>query len=91
MLFRSDIVLEDKDIVTLGDTIQDREDGQAMERMMILRDAIDGLKVRDWKVLQMELAGYSQEEIARAEGISQSGVSRVLKQVRNRIAATCAG
>ena len=86
-----DIVLEDKDIVTLADTIPDREDGQAMERMMILRDAIDGLKMRDWKVLQMELAGYGQEEIARAEGISQSGVSRVLKQIRSRIAIACAG
>lgn len=81
-----DIVLNDKDIVTLGDTIQDREDGQAMEALLILRETMNRIKGKDRLVLEMEMAGYGQEEIGRRVGVSQSGVSRILTRSRKLIA-----
>ena len=81
-----DIVLEDKDVVTLGDTIPDREDGRAMEAMLILRDMLGRIKGRDRVVLEMKIAGYGQDEIAQHVGISQAGVSRNLKRSRKLIA-----
>ena len=81
-----DIVLEDKDVVTLGETVPDREDGRAMEAMLILLDTINRIKGRDRMVLEMEIAGYGQDEIARRVGISQPGVSRNLKRSRKLIA-----
>lgn len=85
-----DIVLYDKDIVTLGDTIQAKEDGEAMERMLILRETMDRIKGRQREVLNLELAGFGQDEIGRIVGISQSGVSRSLTRSRKLIADACA-
>ena len=85
-----DIVLHDKDIVTLGDTIPAREDGQAMEALLILRETMSRIKGRQREVLELELAGFGQDEIGRMVGISQPGVSRSLTRSRKLIADTYA-
>lgn len=84
-----DIVLHRKDIVTLGDTIQGGEDGEAMERMLILRDTIDRLNERERVAIEMRLAGCKQDEIGRKIGLEQSGVSKTLTRAKKRIAIEC--
>ena len=81
-----DVVLEDKDVVTLADTIQDKEDGRAMEALLILRDMLSRIKGKERIALDMAIDGYGQEEIARRVGVSQPGVSRILKRSRKLIA-----
>ena len=81
-----DVVLHDKGIVTLGDTIKAREDGQSMEALLILRETISRIKGKERLALEMEIAGYGQEEIGRRVGVSQQSVSRILKRSRKLIA-----
>ena len=81
-----DIVLHGKDDVTLADTIQDKEDGRAIEALLILRDMLSRIKGKERIALDMAIDGYGQEEIARRVGVSQPGVSRILKRSRKLIA-----
>ena len=81
-----DVVLNGKHVVTLGDTIPAKEDGRAMEALLILRETISRIKGRQREVLELELAGFGQDEIGRMVGISQPGVSRSLTRSRKLIA-----
>ena len=81
-----DIVLDGKDAVTLADQIRAKEDGEAMERMMLLRETMDRIKGRQRDVLDLYLSGFGQDEIGRMVGISQPGVSRSLTHSRKLIA-----
>lgn len=81
-----DIVLVGSHVVTLADQIPDKEDGEAMARMLILSETLDRIKGRQREVLSLDLAGYGQDEIGRMIGISQPGVSRSLTRSRKLIA-----
>lgn len=81
-----DIVLDGKEAVTLADQINDKEDGEAMEALLILRDTLSRIKGKERIALDMAIDGYGQEEIGRRLGVSQPGVSRILKRSRKLIA-----
>jgi len=76
---------EAEENVTLGDTIAGREDGEAMARMLILREAIQKLERRTGRVILLHASGYNQKEIERRERTSQATVCRRLRAGREAI------
>lgn len=76
--------------ITLADQIPATEDGQAMERMLILREALERVKGRDRAVLHLTMQGFGQVEIGRRMRMSQPSVNRILRRARERIADECA-
>lgn len=57
-----------------------------MEALLILRETMSRIKGRQREVLELEIAGFGQNEIGRMVGISQQGVSRSLTRSRKLIA-----
>lgn len=62
----------------------------SLEDMIVTRESVrevmDGMSIRDLKVMRLYAAGVSQQKIAEHMGISQSHVCRLLKKFRRRIA-----
>lgn len=85
-----DEVMGEAEEITLADQIPGREDGQAMDRMLILREAMDRIKGRDREVLRLTMQGFGQVEIGRRMRMSQPNVGRILRRSRNLIASACA-
>lgn len=72
--------------ITLADQIPATEDGQAMDRMLILRETMERVKGRDRDVLRLTMQGFGQVEIGRRMRMSQPSVGRILRRARKRIA-----
>lgn len=84
-----DEVIGEMEGITLADRIPGREDGQAMERMLVLKETLRRVKDRDWDMLRMAMDGFRQEEIAHRLRTAQSTVCKSLRRSRGMIAAEC--
>ena len=74
------------DEITMLDQKADVEDGQTMERMLILKETMNRIRGRDRKALDLHIAGYGQAEIGRRMNMTQSSASRSLRRARKLIA-----
>ena len=81
-----DVLGADMDGITMADRTRALEDGQSMERLLILRETMRRLKGRDREVLDLAIQGFGQVEIGRRVRASQPSVGRILRRARKLIA-----
>ena len=78
------------DGITLAHQIPASETGQTVERLLILRDALERLSAEQRRTIQLHIAGYVQTEIAQRLRMSQPSVCRNIRLARARIQRHCA-
>lgn len=76
----------DMEGITMADQTPSAEDGESMERMLILRETMGRIKGRDREVLDLTVQGFGQVEIGRRMRTSQPNVGRILRRARKLIA-----
>lgn len=78
------------DGITLAHQIPASETGQTVERLLILRDALERLQAEQRNTIRLHIAGYVQTEIAQRLRMSQPSVCRNIRLARAIIQRSCA-
>lgn len=81
---------DDHGEILLGDTLPSPT-GEPSEVPILIAEAKKRLTKREWDIIQLKAAGYTQQEIGTALGVTQVHVSRILSKAYGKMRLAIAG